>query len=246
MEKGSKTNPKSINSIVTIISLIINLILAIVSGYSAFRASKLENEKKKVEIEKSKIEKERQSIEKELFLEKNTPHLSTLYLITKIETLHAFIKSKESFPFAHQVERYRIFENSNFEQIRKDIKKLSRKLNVSGNIQFLVILNSSDINAFNTKLIKFGDEIVECGTIESHTALLIPIYYSKSEGVTTKISSLYKSIKYDSKTRGLENNFVENIKSPVNPSWIPTLGDLRGWGRASTKKDDSHLEDLPR
>lgn len=244
IENSPEPKAKSVYNLFLTISLIVNVVLASFSGYSAFKTSTLEDEKRKMELEKGKIEQSRLNIEQELLIEKNTPHLSTFYLITKIESLHAFLESKQPFPYAQQVERYRILENEKFQQLSSEMKNFRENKNITATIHFLVIVNSGEINAYNTQLLTFNGDSVRTGTIELHSALLIPIYYNKINSLRTEITPLFKSLAYDSKVGDLEHHFSENIKDPVSPSWVPTLGDLRGWGRATTKNDDSYLKDL--
>ena len=243
MENAEPKSNKVYNFFLTV-SLIVNVALAIFSGYSAFRAATLENEKGKIEVEKGRIEKQRQQVEQELFVEKNIPHLSTFYLITSINALESFTKSKEQFPFAQQVRRYRILETEAFDRLSADIKRLPKKANLTGTVHFLVIVNPGEINAYDAELQKFDSTKVAAGTIEPHSALLVPIYYKENDDLHAKITPLFAALQYDSKAGDLQRHHAENIENPVNPSWVPTLGDLRGWGRAKPSEDNSHLKNL--
>lgn len=242
--ENTEPKPNKTYAFFLTVSLIVNIILAIFSGYSGFRTAGLENEKKKIEVEKGLIEKERKQIEQELFIEKNIPHLSTFYLITSIDALNSFIKSKESFPFAQQIRRYRILETEPFARLSADMEKLRRKAHLGGTAHFLVVVNSGEINAYDAKLQKFDSATVAAGTIEPHSALLIPIYYEHNDDQHTQITPLYTSLAYDSKAGDFQRHYAETIQGPVNTSWVPTLGDLRGWGRAKPAEDNSHLKAL--
>lgn len=237
MEDLPEPKNKPIYNFFLTISLIVNVILAIFSGYSAFRTSKLDDEKKKIEIE-------RKGIETELFIEKNKPHLSTFYLVTKIDALNEFLKSKAPFPYAQQVDRYRILDNQQFEQLSSDIEKLKKNQKVDGTICFLVVVNPGEIPAYNVKLKAIRGDLIETGDIESHSALMIPIYYSQSTDPHVKIPFINTSILYDSKAAGLQQSYSMDIEAPANISWVPKLNDLRGWGRAMPEKDNAYLNNL--
>jgi hypothetical protein len=231
-QTDQKTSP-----LLVAISLIVNVCLAILSGYLGYQNHL-------VGLEKGKIENEKANLEKELLIEKNTPHLSTFYLITKTESLYAFLKKNEPFPYAQQVERFRIVENEAFEKLSLDFEMLRTKRRVTGNVHFLVVVNASDVVAHDARLMKSIGDTVPVGNIEGHSALLIPVYSGPSTNPQAAVANSYFSLSYQSKAGNIKRIFKEKIKPPVNPSWTPTLGDLRGWGRASTENDDSHLTDL--
>lgn len=245
----NENKPSRIHNTFLTISVIVNVILAIIAGYSAYKKSKLEDQKTKIEISKSQLENE-------LFLEKNTPRLSTFYLISRIETFYDFLNSKGPFPFTQQVEKFRILDNQYTDQLSQDFDKMNKARKAQGSIQFLVIANTEDVNAYDVKLSKLNNDTVETGGIESHTALLIPISYDRSISMNTKPTQVYSSISYSSRVGNLHRSFIDKVHEPVSISWLPTLGNnlvsinsttrdkLKVWGRAKPKEDNDYLKIL--
>ena len=228
------------------VSLGANIILGIISARSSWRISDLQAQKNQLEIDKGKIEAEQQSVEHALFMAKHKPSLSTFYLISNIENLHAFLKSKERFPYDQHITSYRMLENNDFLQLTADLDKLKKRTPVKATVHFLVIANSSDNDAHNTKLTGINGNSTDVGRVEAHSAVLIPVHYARTAELITKISPTFASLEYDPKPDSQKDHYTAMIKDPVNPSWTPVLGDMRGWGRASVKKDDDYLKDVPK
>lgn len=238
MKNSKEPASVSINRILLPISLGVNIILAIFSGYSSIQKSKLENERDKMENEKAQIEQQ-------LYMEKNIPRLSTFYSIAKIEVFSSFLKSKQQFPYGQHIEKYAMLETQQLEDLSRDLKILETGDKISGTVHFLIVMNPGEVNAYNTQLTNFKGDITNIGFVESHSALLVPIYYKRSANQETLITPVFSSIDYVSKVGRSEQHYRDTIANPVNPSWTPTLGgEIRGWGRATIKEDDSYLENL--
>src|SRR5712691_4380360 len=112
-EEGGQTSPT--HKLLMEISIAINIVLAMLSGYSAFRMAKLDAAKK--------------SIEHQLLIQKNTPSINAFYVMADIGNLRAFLDSKEPFPFAQDVSKYRIVENPIFGRLSADLAELRQEKN---------------------------------------------------------------------------------------------------------------------
>jgi hypothetical protein len=212
------------------VSVGVNVVLAAVSGYTAFVKSDLEAQKK--------------TLEQQLLVQENSPAVSMFYVLADVANLRSFLDSKDPLPFVQDVTRYRIYQNQGFDRLSSDLAELRKGRSRNATITFLVIANSSKVAAHSAALQSSDGSNSDLGEVEAHGAILIPTAYKALKPDLELALPQYAKFRYEARIGQTARLNEREIPKPGNPSWTPAIGSLKGWARAAPEADDSYLRDL--
>jgi len=211
------------------ISVAVNVVLAIIAGYSAYTASRLDNDKK--------------TLEQQLLVQKYTPTISAFYIRSEVQNWEGFFKSKDALPFTNGIQKYRIFQNLVFDKLSADVSSQHRDNQRPNMITFLVITNASDVTAYATVVEAEGSANASLGDLEGNSAILIPMTYQPATSGQETRAPEYQRLRYEGRIASIVQNFTRQIPKELTPAWTPILGNMRGWARAAPEEED-HLRNL--
>jgi hypothetical protein len=176
-----------------------------------------------------------------LLIQKNTPLITTFFVLSELQIFREFLDSKSVFPFAQEISSYRISENPILVRLSSDINVLrSGNNNKAARITFLVIANNGDATAYEV-VARSSSSDLTLGDISPHTAILVPTRYSTPSPSEDLHQPEYSTLSFEARVGNLTSPITRRIAPMANPTWAPVLGTLQGWARATPGSQSDYL-----
>jgi len=240
-DRPSHATAKYLYQVLLIASLIGNGALALRSAWNTERLNAISEQKTTVEIANAKLQAEKTSLDTQLLRIASTPSLSLSRLRYALRTFAQQQKKGALVPFLSNVKEVRIVQNEAFFALERGLKALHRGTSSAGTVEFLMVANVGNVPALSVVAKNEGGAPHEMGDLLPNSVLLIPIEYT--DGKSTTIPAKIALFQFDSSTANGHLQQQIPVPPPTVQSWVPTLDEVRGIGRALTTDDDTHLLD---
>jgi hypothetical protein len=216
---------KSIYQVLFVASVALNIVFSIFAYMNRIQLNRLEIDKR--------------SMENALLAAEHLPSFSTFRLIFETNTLSKFLHSGEQPPFLNGNVTYRILENDVYDRLKTDLVVAQKGNRVASRITFLIVANTRNAPGESVTLNSMVGPKYRVGTIEGHSAVLVPLTYENAAKSIKAGADDLTEITFD--VRSAEN--LVHHQSPISPAvnitWTPVLNDFGNVGRALVEQGDA-------